>query len=81
MITIAEGQSSPDRVGEQRVLAPVCCVAVMVRMVVVSMLLCVVPGCGEWVRQRVDGGVRRLYVSGGQWESGIVDRPGEKEAL
>lgn len=71
-VTIAKGQRSPAGVGEERVLAPVCCTAVVVWMVVVAMLLGVVFGGGEWVRWRVDVGVCCVYVIGRQWISGVL---------
>lgn len=78
-VTIAKGQSSPTGVGEERVLAPICCMAVVVRMVVVAMLLGVVFSCGKWMRWMVDGGVCRIDVIGRQWKSGVLRRSGEKK--
>lgn len=78
-VSIAKGQSSPQGVGEERVLAPICPVALVVRVVVVSVLLGVVFICGKRVRWRVDAGLRRVCVVRRQRKSCVLCRSGEQE--
>lgn len=50
-------------------------------MVVVGMLLGTVFCCGKWVRWMVGKGVRCIYITGGEWISGVVHRSGEKKVM
>lgn len=77
--TIAKGQSSPTRVGEERVLAPICCIALVVVRMVVTMLLGTVFSCGEWKTRWVAEGVRPIYVTGREWKSGVLHRSFERD--
>lgn len=81
-VATEKGQSSPTGVREERVLAPVCCIAVVVvLMMVVGVLLDAMFRCGRWVRLRVDEGVHCIYITGREWKSGVLHGSGEKKVM
>lgn len=76
---LQKGQTSPTRVREERILAPVCCVALVVVRMVVAMLLGTLFSCGEWKRWWVTQGVRPVHFAGGKWKSGVLHGSWERE--